>query len=337
MAQNDPRNFKTLREIARPDILFSVARLPNSSRLLVGSSDGKVLSIDAAEPKGTVKELANPKRYVTSLVLVGRTVISGSYDGKLIWWDVDREKVIRTLEGHTKQVRQLAASPNGAKVASVGDDMVCRMWNTASGELVRELHGHQELTPTHFTSMLYCCAFSPDGKHLATGDRVGHVVLWDAVTGKQLAALETPTLYTWDAVQRIRSIGGVRALAFSPDGAHLAIGGVGQIKNVDGLGGPSRVEVFDWQRRERVYEFTGAQGLVNRLIYQPNNQWLCALGGGNNGLVIFHDPKTRAVIHQGNMPMFVHDAVFNEDQTTLFAVGHQKIAVMGLAAEGAKK
>lgn len=332
MAENDPRNLKAIREISRPDILFSVARQPQSSRLFVASSDGKVLAIDAAEVKGPVKELANHKRYVTSLVLAGRVVISGSYDGKLIWWDLDKEKVGRTLDAHTKQIRQLALSPDGTKLASVGDDMAARIWNVATGALLHELHGHEAQTPTYFTSMLYCCAFSPNGQQLATGDRVGHVVIWDAATGKQIAAVETPSLYTWDAVQRIRSIGGVRALAFSPDGTHLAIGGVGQIKNVDGLGGPSRVEVFDWQRRERVYEFTGAQGLVNRLIYHPKNQWLCALGGGNNGLVIFHDPKTRATIYQGNMPMFVHDAVFNEDQTTLFAVGHQKIAVMGLRA-----
>jgi WD40 repeat protein len=330
MAANDPRNLKSVREIARPDILFTVARLPNSSRLLVGSSSGKVLAIDAADAKGPVKELADHKRYVTSLVLAGRIVVSGSYDGKLIWWDLDKEKAVRTLAAHTKQIRQLAASPDGSKLASVGDDMVCRVWNAVDGGLIHELHGHLSQTPTHFTSMLYCCTFSPDGKQLATGDRIGHVVIWDAVTGKQVAAVETPTLYTWDSVQRIRSIGGVRALAFSPDGAHLAIGGVGQIKNVDGLGGPSRVEVFDWKRRDRIYEFTGAQGLVNRLVYQPSNQWLCALGGGNNGLVVFHDPKTRSTIHQGSMPMFVHDAVFNEDQTTLFAVGHQKIAVMEL-------
>ncbi len=332
MAESNPRNLKTVREISRPDILFSVARIPQSLQLLLGSSAGKVLAIDTANPKEPAKELANHGRYVTSLVLTGQVVISGSYDGKLIWWDLAKEKMVRTLDAHTKQVRQLAISTDGTTLASVGDDMACRLWNAATGVRLHELRGHEPRTPTHFGSMLYCCAFAPNGQHLATGDRVGHVIVWDVATGKQLATVEAPALYTWDAVQRIRSIGGVRALAFSPDGVHLAIGGVGQINNVDGLGGPSRVEVFDWQGRKRIYEFTGAQGLINRLIYHPRNQWLCALGGGGNGIVIFHDPKTRALIHQANMPMFVHDAVFNEDQTTLFAVGHQKIAVMELRA-----
>ena len=40
-------------------------------------------------------------------------------------------------------------------------------------ELVRELRGHDELTPHHYPSMLYAVCFSRDGKLLATGDKVG--------------------------------------------------------------------------------------------------------------------------------------------------------------------
>src|SRR5207249_2217115 len=207
---------------------------------------------------------------------------------------------------------------------------VCRVWNAATGERLHELRGHQEMTPTHFRSSLYCCTFSADGQRLATGDRVGHVVVWEVASGRQLAAVEAPTLYTWDGVQRIRSIGGVRSLAFSPDGRHLAVGGVGQIGNVDALQGPSRVEVFDWERRERVLEFTGAQGIINRLQYHPQNEWLFAIGGGSNGIVMFYDATRRAMIHQASAPMHVHDAVFNEDYTSLYAVGHNKAVVFEL-------
>src|SRR5207248_4999887 len=176
------------------------------------------------------------------------------------------------------------------------------------------------------------CTRAAHGRRLATGHRVGHVVVWDAASGRQLASVEAPSLYTWDGVQRIRSIGGVRALAFSPDGTHLAVGGVGQINNVDSIAGPSRVEVFDWQQRQRVLEFTGTSGMVNRLLYEPRGQWLCAIGGGGGGLVMVYDAARRTIIHQGNVPTFVHDAVFNEDCTTLYAVGHNKAVVMELRA-----
>ena len=86
--------------------------------------------------------------------------------------------------------------------------------------------------------MLYCCAFSNDGTKLATGDRVGRVVIWNVANGERLSTVEVPSLYTWDATQRIRSIGGIRSLAFSPDGTQIAVGGIGQIGNVDGLSRP---------------------------------------------------------------------------------------------------
>jgi WD40 repeat protein len=331
MPESNPRNLRTVREINRRDILFSVARVPNSDRLQVGSSEGKVLELDASQANAQPRELAEHGRYVTSVRLAGRTVVSGGYDGRLLWWDLDQGRLIRTIrDAHSRWVRQIAVSPDGTKLASVADDMVCRIWNTANGERLHELRGHEARTPQNFASMLYACVFSADGRHLATGDRVGHVVIWEVASGRQITALEAPTLYTWDGVQRIRSIGGVRGLAFSHDGTHLAVGGVGQIGNVDALQGPSRVEVFDWARRERLFHFTGQNGIVNRLIYHPRGEWLCAIGGGGNGLVMFYDTARRAMIHQGNVPMHVHDAAFNEDFTTLYAVGHQKAVVMEL-------
>ena len=118
------------------------------------------------------------------------------------------------------------------------------------GKLVHELRGHKEQTPNNFGSMLYALTFSHDGKLLATGDKVGHVVVWDVKTGKELGACEAPIMYTWDKVQRLHSIGGVRSLAFSPDGKQLAVGGTGKIGNIDHLEAKSRVEVFDWKRRQ---------------------------------------------------------------------------------------
>jgi WD40 repeat protein len=334
MPESQPRNLRVVREISRPEILFSVARVPGAERLIVASSAGKVVELSAAQGGPAPQELANHGRYVTSVRLVeeGEIAVSGGYDGQLIWWDLAERQVVRTVQAHSRWIRQLAVSPDGETLASVADDMVCRLWDPATGQLLRELRGHAEQTPQHFTSMLYACAFSADSRYLATGDRVGHVVVWDVATGEQLAAIEAPILYTWDGVQRIRSIGGVRALAFSPKATHLAIGGVGRIDNVDALQGPSRVEVFDWQRRERVLEFTGASGIINKLIYQPQGQWLCALGGGSNGIVMFYDTARRAMVHQGNAPMHVHDAIFNEDCTTLYAVGHNKAVVMELRA-----
>jgi WD40 repeat protein len=327
---NQPRNLRAVREINRRDILFSVARVPNSERLIVASSAGKVFELDASQNNPQERELANHGRYVTSVRLVQGKVISGGYDGRLIWWDLERNQAIRTVEAHDRWIRHIAVAPDGSKIASVADDMVCRIWNVQTGERLHELRGHEAQTPSHFDSMLYVCRFSPDGRHLATADRVGHIVVWEVATGRQVASMDAPELYTWDGRQRIRSMGGVRGLAFSPNGEHLAASGVGQIGNVDSLAGPSRVEVFHWSRGERLFLFTGDQGIVNRIDYHPENRWIFAIGGKNNGIVMFYDPQGREMIHRQNMPMHVHDAAFNEDHSRFYAVGHNKIAVMEL-------
>ena len=184
--------------------------------------------------------------------------------------------------------------------------MVCRLWDAATGKLLHELRGHEEKTPHHFPSMLYACAFSPDGKLLATGDKVGHIVVWDAATGRESSRrCEAPVMYTWDPVQRRHSIGGIRSLAFSPDGKQLAVGGIGKIGNIDHLEGKARVEVFDWQKGERTHENPKrqVQGPGRAPGVPPEGDWLLGAGGAGDGFLIFFDLKNKKITRQEKRPL----------------------------------
>jgi WD40 repeat protein len=333
MAAN-PDQLKVVKQISRRDVLFAIARLPHTNRLFLGSSDFKVYDLDLAQEKAEPHELIGHKSYVTGLGLAGKAVISGSYDGRLIWWDADKHVQIRAVEAHTRWIRRVAATRDGKVVASVADDMVCRLWDADNGKLLRELRGHKEKTPHHFPSMLYACAFSPDGKLLATADKVGHVVVWEVASGKPAATLEAPGMYTWDPVQRRHSIGGIRSVAFTPDGKLLAVGGIGKINNIDHLDGKARVEVFDWQKGERTHELASDKfkGLVEHLEFHPESAWLLAAGGANDGFLIFYDLKEKKAVHQEKVAMHVHDFVLNEAGDTVYAAGHGKLMVFELKA-----
>ncbi len=327
MPASNPRNFRIAREMTRDDILLALSRVPNSDRLYVGGSDFKVHEVDVSVTPPRSTPQADHGRYVTAVRVAGDFVISGGYDGRLLWWHREQRQLVREIQAHSRQVRQLAVSPDGNSIASIADDMVVNLWEVQTGRKTHELRGHAERTPTNFGSMLYACAFSNDGRYLATGDRIGHVVIWDVQQGFEAGSIEVPSLYTWDGVQRIRSIGGVRSLAFSPNGTQLAVGGVGQINNVDGIGTPSRVEVHQWQRREKLFDFTGANGIVKRMVWHPRNEWLCGIGGENAGWIFFHDTVNRTQIHRVNLPMHAHDFAFNEDFTKVYVAGDRKIAI----------
>jgi WD40 repeat protein len=327
----NPDKLKVVKTIPRREIVLSVARVPNSSRLVFGGSDGNIYELDLAAAKLEARTVGSHQSYVTGVALSASTVISGGYDGRLTWWDLNQRRQIRAVPAHRKWIRAVTATRDGRTIASVADDMVCRLWDAASGKLLQELRGgHQEMTPHHFQSMLYACAMSPDGKHVATGDKVGHVVIWDLATGKSASTLEVPGMYTWDPVQRRHSIGGIRALAFSPDGQSLAVGGIGKINNIDHLDGKARVEVFDWRKATRTHEFPGDKfnGLVERLVFHPHGDWLLGAGGAGEGFLLFFDLKAKRVIRQEKAPMYLHDAVLNEPGDTIYAAGHHQMAVL---------
>ena len=266
---------KVVKELSRKEIVFGLARVPGTRRLIFGGSDFQVYDVDFAQEKPEPKGMGGHESYVTGVAVAGKMAISGGfYDGKLIWWELEKGEKVRTVDAHARWIRRVLASPDGSTVASVADDMVCRLWDAETGALRRELKGHQAITPHHYPSMLHACAFSPDGKMVATGDKVGHIVVWEVASGQTVATMEAPVLYTWDPTQRRHSIGGVRALAFSLDGNLLAAGGIGQIGNIDHLEGPPRVEVFDWRKGQKTHEFPGegSKGMVERLIFLPDGE-----------------------------------------------------------------
>ena len=89
--------------------------------------------------------------------------------------DLPHPALIRTLEGHTSEVRSGIYSPDGSHILSASHDKTLKIWDAASGNLRRTLEGHRDWV----TSGVY----SPDGHRILSASNDGTLMVWDATSG----------------------------------------------------------------------------------------------------------------------------------------------------------
>jgi WD40 repeat protein len=151
---------------------------------------------------------------VLAVVAAGQHVVSAGTDGKIIVWNLPAEQTVYTLDAGTV-VRSLAAAPGGKVVASAGDNAIVQLWDLTTGKPGLKLEGA--------TDWLLAVAFSPDGKQVAAGGHDGKVYLWDSATGKKQLDFAAQAPAPPNTPPPDKNV--VSALAFSPDGKQLAVGG----------------------------------------------------------------------------------------------------------------
>jgi len=329
--------IKPLKELNTAGIFLCIARVPETERVIVGSAEAKLFEYDlAADKPEAVAFGEGHSSYINGVAWTPSGIVSGGYDGKLVWWDATTRQAIRTVDdAHSKWIRKVVASPNGKRVVSIADDMQVKLWDAESGALLHAFTDHQAITPHHYPSMLYAAAFSTDGMLLATGDKVGHIAIWNADTAEKIATVESPGMYTWDPRQRRHSIGGIRSLAFSRDNKWLAVGGIGLIENIDHLGGPARVEVFDWKAGKPLPELSDNKhkGLVTQLVFTPDDRWLVTAGGDNAGFITVYDASTWKVAFQDKAHQHIHGFAANDAVDRISTAHHGKLAAWSLSSD----
>ena len=160
--------------------------------------------------------------------------------------------------GHVGRVLAVAYAPDGATLATGGEDGTARIWDTGTGQQQQQLTGH--------TGPVGSVAYAPDGATLATGGEDGTARIWDTGTGQQQQQLTGHT-------------GRVLAVAYGPDGATLATGG-----------GDGTARIWDTGTGQQQQELTGHTGPVWSVAYAPDGATLAT--GGGDGRARIWDTRT---------------------------------------------
>lgn len=244
-----------------PNIVDCVAFDDTGDRLAVGCHDGILRIYDL--PKNTVLKAINahivtmPQQVQNPIYAVVWTndhkqVFSASYDKSIKLWDVASGNMVREFKaapeptpevkkddknppkkdtgpfGHRDQVFSIALSKDGKYLASGSSDKSVKLWDVASGKVVRDFQNPElkpvfpdEPAPSH-PGWVHAVRFSPDGNQLVTVGAAprgkSYIAVWSVADGKRLFGAE-------------RDFGPIHAMSLLPDGTKMVIGFAGVPRN----------------------------------------------------------------------------------------------------------
>jgi WD40 repeat protein len=227
-------------------MVSGVALTPDGQTLVSASLGGLVRLWDVSSGRER-QRIEIPSAITPSLTLSpdGRTVAVGGWKQdacvKLRGLDTDSERTLAAGSG------PVAFSPDGRRLASSGscrDWATVKLWDTATGQELLALRGHQD--------PVWDVAFAPGGCTVASASADRTIKLWDLITGAEQATLRGHT----DQVD---------AVAFSPDGKLLA-----------SASHDRTVRLWNLSTLKEHSIFHGHAARVTSVAFSPDGQWLAS-------------------------------------------------------------
>ena len=272
--------------------IFGLATEPGTDRVFAACADGAIYEVDIASGRAKVFD-THHESYASGCVLLpgGKTLISGGYDGALIWHDIQTRRSLRTVKAHQFWSWQLALSPDGTRVASVTGQYLPGGWKYEPAESIEpcvkvfDTNSGELISSQNHLPPVLSCAFSPDGKQIAAANMMGEVRIWNMehphAGSEPLSKWTSPTFTSWGSIKTHHYCGGIYSLAFSPDGAALLGCGMGPMTDPMAGNGKMTWQRWDWRKGEKIDEIKEGQqgsGLMETLAWHPDRKHFVMAG-----------------------------------------------------------
>lgn len=297
--------------------------------------------------------------WVTAVSFVGNDrVAAGNKLGDILVWDLPKTATdkapmpSRRLAGHTNEINRMVITPDQKTLISASNDRTIKYWTMqeTGGEpgkvilntrAIDEAESRKKKLPALLQTAVTVqkcsqellghkdwvlgLSLSRDGKTLLSGDDKGEVIVWDALTGKQM--------------RRWKMKGWAWGLGISPDGQTALI--AERIPLVFDSGSQTGLKIWNVQTGQVKVDL--GKEIKERMAacaFSPDGKWLaCCRGGEASGLagkITLLDPATGKKIRETSPGHLdgATDLAFHPDGKHLFSAGRDTLVKIWRLQDG---
>ncbi len=314
----------------------SIAFSPDG-KSLASTGFGSIIRIRSVDSGRIVKRLKANKYlggHADSAGLYGKGEVQAALDHAVGPGNVELGELIRDMALHAEyDVLSVSFRPSGKLLAAGCSDTTVKLWNVATGRIVRILEGHEEA--------VLSVSFGPWGRLLATSGPDTTVKLWNVETGEIVRTLQsrqdavlsvsfgasgrllasagsdgTAKLWNVRTGETIHTLEGhhaaVSSVSFGPRGRTLASAGMDKT-----------IKLWKTDTGELLHTLQGHEGHVHCVSFDPRGKTL-ASGSGDKTVKLWSTDTGRLLQTLEGHGGRIFSVAFSPAGRTLASAGHYK-------------